>query len=117
MCYAYGVELLFQPFHPDHVHLFVLGEIQDLGEVQGGSEARVEEFVLGPDRTATLSAEETRLRRGFSGMEEWETLRAGTDIGGIDSKVVERLFVHGSTLARIVRDEQDVLACEKVEDM
>jgi hypothetical protein len=40
------VELLLETLHTDHIHLLVLGEIKDLGDVQRRGKARVEKLVL-----------------------------------------------------------------------
>lgn len=56
------IELLLETLHTDHIHLLVLGEIEDLGEVQRRGEARVEKFVLSTfmdkQRTIQCSSED-----------------------------------------------------------
>jgi hypothetical protein len=43
---AYGIQFFLESLHADHVDLFIFGEVEDLGQVQGGREAGIEEFIL-----------------------------------------------------------------------
>ena len=52
MSNAHSVQLFLEALHSDHVDFLVFGEVEDLGQVQGGSETRVEELVLKSDDDA-----------------------------------------------------------------
>jgi hypothetical protein len=49
MSNAHSVQLFLEALHSDHVNFLVFGKVEDLGQVQSGSEARVEELVLKPN--------------------------------------------------------------------